>query len=42
MKEVKNGVQVRIEGAEIGGDESVYEKVLVAVGREPNSGNPRT
>ncbi|HEX2490435.1 MAG TPA: dihydrolipoyl dehydrogenase [Blastocatellia bacterium] len=37
MKEVKNGVRVRIEGAEIGGDESVYEKVLVAVGREPNS-----
>ena len=39
MKEVKNGVRVRIEGAEIGGDESVYEKVLVAVGREPNSGD---
>ncbi len=38
MNEEKNGVRVRIEGAEIGGDESVYEKVLVAVGREPNSG----
>jgi dihydrolipoamide dehydrogenase len=38
MKEEMNGVRVRIEGAEIGGDESVYEKVLVAVGREPNSG----
>jgi dihydrolipoyl dehydrogenase len=38
MKEEKNGVRVRIEGTEIGGDESAYEKVLVAVGREPNSG----
>jgi dihydrolipoamide dehydrogenase len=38
MKEVKNGVRVRIEGAAIGGDEAVYEKVLVAVGRAPNSG----
>jgi dihydrolipoamide dehydrogenase len=38
MKEEKNGVRVRIEGAEIGGDEAVYEKVLVAAGREPNSG----
>jgi dihydrolipoamide dehydrogenase len=38
MKEEKNGVRVRIEGAEIGGDEVVYEKVLVAIGREPNSG----
>jgi dihydrolipoamide dehydrogenase len=38
MEEEKNGVRVRIEGAEIGGDESTYEKVLVAVGREPNSG----
>jgi dihydrolipoamide dehydrogenase len=38
MKEEKNGVRVRIEGAGIGGDEAVYEKVLVAVGREPNSG----
>ena len=38
MKEEKNGVRVRIEGDEIGGDESAYEKVLVAVGREPNSG----
>jgi len=38
MKEEKNGVRVRIEGAEIGGDEAVYDKVLVAVGREPMSG----
>ena len=38
MKEEKNGVRVRIEGAEIGGDEAVYEKVLLAVGRAPNSG----
>jgi dihydrolipoyl dehydrogenase len=38
MKEEKNGVRVRIEGDGIGGDEAVYEKVLVAVGREPNSG----
>jgi dihydrolipoamide dehydrogenase len=38
MKEEKNGVRVRIEGAGIGGDEAVYDKVLVAVGREPNSG----
>jgi dihydrolipoamide dehydrogenase len=37
MKEEKNSVRVRIEGAGIGGDEAVYEKVLVAVGREPNS-----
>ncbi len=37
MREEKNGVRVRIEGKEIGGDEAVYEKVLVAVGREPNS-----
>src|SRR5262247_4238868 len=38
MLEERNGVRVRIEGAEIGGDEAVYEKVLVAVGRKPNSG----
>jgi dihydrolipoamide dehydrogenase len=38
IKEEKNGVRVRIEGAEIGGDEAVYDKVLVAVGRAPNSG----
>ncbi|MBO0860302.1 MAG: dihydrolipoyl dehydrogenase [Chloracidobacterium sp.] len=38
MKEEKNGVRVRIEGAEIGGDEAIYERVLVAAGRAPNSG----
>ncbi|HEY6403506.1 MAG TPA: dihydrolipoyl dehydrogenase [Blastocatellia bacterium] len=38
MKEEKDGVRVRIEGADIGGDEEVYEKVLIAVGRAPNSG----
>jgi dihydrolipoamide dehydrogenase len=37
MEEVKDGIRVRIEGADVQQMEEVYEKVLFAVGREPNS-----
>jgi len=37
MKEVQDGVRVKIEGAEVEPTEAVYEKVLMAVGRTPNS-----
>jgi dihydrolipoamide dehydrogenase len=36
-KPQKNGVRVRFEGERLGKNEAVYEKVLVAVGRQPNS-----
>ncbi len=36
-KPQKNGVRVRFEGEGLGKKEAVYEKVLVAVGRQPNS-----
>jgi len=36
-KEEKNGIRVRFEGAQAPGSEHVYEKILVAVGRKPNS-----
>lgn len=35
IKEGKNGIQVRFEGAD--GAEHVYDKVLISVGRKPNS-----
>jgi dihydrolipoamide dehydrogenase len=37
MKEEKTGIRVRIEGPEITEPEQVFEKVLVSVGRKPNS-----
>ena len=38
MKEGKGGLRVKFEGAGTEGGEQVYEKVLVSVGRKPNSG----
>jgi len=38
MKEEKGGLRVKFEGAAADGGEQVYEKVLVSVGRKPNSG----
>ncbi len=38
MKEVKGGIQARLEGEGAAPAEAVFEKVLVAVGRAPNSG----
>ncbi|HWP45155.1 MAG TPA: dihydrolipoyl dehydrogenase, partial [Blastocatellia bacterium] len=37
LKEVKDGVRVRFEGPEGNSGEAVFEQVLVAVGRSPNS-----
>ena len=37
MKEDKDGIRVRFEGTEIKEPEQVFEKVLVCVGRKPNS-----
>jgi dihydrolipoamide dehydrogenase len=37
MKEDKDGIRVRFEGAEMKEPEQVFEKVLVCVGRKPNS-----
>ena len=42
MKEVKNGVKVRIDGAELtdADKDQTFERVLVSVGRKPNSAVP--
>jgi dihydrolipoamide dehydrogenase len=40
LKEVKDGVQVKFESPGVNGAAEVYEKVLVAVGRKPNSAIP--
>ncbi|HEV3276697.1 MAG TPA: dihydrolipoyl dehydrogenase [Terriglobia bacterium] len=40
MKEAKNGISVKFEGPGAEGGEQVYEKVLVSVGRKPNSAIP--
>ena len=37
MKEESNGVRVSLDGAEVTDREKVFEKVLVSVGRKPNS-----
>lgn len=37
MKEVKNGVRVKLKGNDGEESEQVFEKILVAVGRKPNS-----
>lgn len=37
MKEAKGGLRVKFEGGGAEGGEQVYEKVLVSVGRKPNS-----
>ena len=38
IKEQNDGIKVTFEGEKIGTSEKLYEKVLVAVGRRPNSG----
>ncbi len=38
-KEQSNGVKVRFEGEDVEREEATYERVLVAVGRKPNSTN---
>jgi dihydrolipoyl dehydrogenase len=40
MKEVKDGISVKFEGADADTGQRVYEKVLVSVGRKPNSAIP--
>ena len=40
MKEEKNGVRVKFEGAAAPAEAQVFDKVLVSVGRKPNSGVP--
>jgi dihydrolipoamide dehydrogenase len=42
MKEVKNGVKVRIDGAELADAdrEQTFDRVLVSIGRKPNSAVP--
>ncbi len=37
MKEEANGVRVRFEGEDIEESEQVFEKILIAVGRQPNT-----
>ena len=37
MKEVKNGIKVKFEGENVKEPEQVFEKVLISVGRVPNS-----
>lgn len=37
VEEVKNGIKVRFEGANVAEAEQVFDKVLVSVGRTPNS-----
>ena len=37
MKEVKNGVKVNFEGEKVAEKEQVFEKVLISIGRVPNS-----
>lgn len=39
MKEQKNGIKVRFEGDKAPKEEKLYEKVLMSVGRKPNSKN---
>ncbi|MGE0406881.1 MAG: dihydrolipoyl dehydrogenase [Candidatus Korobacteraceae bacterium] len=40
MEETKNGIRVRFEGKDIKDSEQVFDKVLVSVGRRPNSDIP--
>ena len=40
VKEEKDGLRVKFEGAEAPAEEQVYETVLVSVGRKPNSNIP--
>ncbi|HVF10709.1 MAG TPA: FAD-dependent oxidoreductase, partial [Abditibacteriaceae bacterium] len=39
LQEEKKGIRVRFEGADIAEPEQVFDKVLIAVGRAPNSSN---
>jgi len=39
IKDEKKGIRVRFEGADIKEPEQVFDKVLIAVGRAPNSSN---
>jgi dihydrolipoamide dehydrogenase len=37
VKEESNGIRVRFEGSDVGDREKLFDKVLVSVGRKPNS-----
>ncbi|RMG46340.1 MAG: dihydrolipoyl dehydrogenase [Acidobacteria bacterium] len=37
MKEEKKGIRVKLEGAQVKQPEQIYERVLICVGRKPNS-----
>jgi dihydrolipoamide dehydrogenase len=39
MKEEKSGIRVKLDGAKVKSSEEVFDKVLVSVGRRPNSEN---
>lgn len=39
MKEQKNGIRVKYNGKDLEKKEDLYEKVLISVGRKPNSNN---
>lgn len=39
MKEVKNGIKVTFEGEDIEQNEQTFEKVLISIGRKPNTEN---
>jgi dihydrolipoamide dehydrogenase len=39
MKEVKNGVRVTFEGENVEDNEQIFEKVLISIGRKPNTEN---
>jgi len=39
MKEEKSGIRVNFEGADINSDKQLFDKVLISVGRKPNSEN---
>jgi dihydrolipoamide dehydrogenase len=40
LKEVKDGIKVRMEGPNLAAPEQTFEKVLVSVGRKPNTDVP--
>jgi dihydrolipoamide dehydrogenase len=39
MNEEKSGIRVKLEGSKVKSNEQIFEKVLVSVGRRPNSEN---
>lgn len=40
MKEVKDGIKVRFEGANLATNEQTFDRVLISVGRKPNTDVP--